>query len=510
MSTSPPEIPREPEVAEEALSSGEVKSRAAAGVAILMGRGVAFQVIGFLGSLVLARLLVPDDFGLVAIGLTIVNLGRYLANAGLAGALVLRPAAPERAELRAVTGLQLLVTSVVAVVAAAVAIAIGGDALVTASMMLALPLAAFRTPGLLLFQRRLDFKSQVKVEATEVIVNTAWAIAAAALGFGAWSLATALVVSAAAGTAVACIVSPAGFLAPSFRFSRVRAILGFGARFQASGVIHVGQDLALTAGIGAIGGLTALGLWNFAARILRVPLLLFESSFSVGFPAFSRLLGGEVSEDSARLLERSVGTVAISVTAILAPMVASAPALVPLLFGDVWEDVALILPGSALGLALAGPIGIAAYAYLYAIGDANTPLWATLLSTVARLATTFALLPSIGVFAIGAGWAVGACAELPVVAGQVRRASGARLVRQVLRPSLSAVLPTAGGWLVAESLGSTLPAALLALTIAAGGFAAIMYVFARQDLSQAAAMMRRVGREARKGFVRSTPKEASV
>src|SRR4051812_11415369 len=103
----------------EHLSSDQVKSRAATGVAVILGRGVAFQLLGFLGNLVLARLLLPKDFGLVAIGFTVVNLGRFLAVGGLGYAIVGRAEAPDRRELRAIAGLQLLVTSAISGVATA-------------------------------------------------------------------------------------------------------------------------------------------------------------------------------------------------------------------------------------------------------------------------------------------------------------------------------------------------------------------------------------------------------
>jgi polysaccharide transporter, PST family len=488
---------------EEQMSSAQVKSRAATGVAMLMGRGLAFQLLGFLGNLVLARLLVPEDFGLVAIGFTVVNVGRFLAVGGLGYALVGRTEAPSRSELRAITGLQLLITSAIGIAGAAVAVAVGGEARVTAVMMLALPLSAFRSPAMLLMQRAMDFKAQIKVEASEVVVNLAWAIPAAALGFGAWSLATAMVVAAALATTVACLLSPTGFLAPSLRFSRIRSILGFGVRFQGVNASHLAGDVVLTAGIAAIGGVSVLGLWNFAYRMLRVPYLLFEAMWHVGFPSFSRLDDAPDSPDVGRLLERTVSTVAVAVVAVLCPLVASSPALVPLLFGDVWADASRVLPGSALALGVYGPIGISGYAYLYAQGDSTTALQGSLLCNAVRWATTFALLPGLGAAAIGIGWAAGSFAELPLVAHRTRRACGARLVRRVLRPAVAGSLTGAAGWAVATSLGENVPAALLSLLVATAGFAALMWLFDRQDLREALAMIRRAATEARRGIRRA-------
>jgi polysaccharide transporter, PST family len=487
-------------LAEEQLTSAQVKARAATGVAMLMGRGVAFQLLGFLGNLVLARLLVPEDFGLVAIGFTVVNVGRFLAVGGLGYAIVGRTEAPSRRELRAITGLQLLVMSAIGIVAAAVAIGVSGAALVTAFMMLALPLSAFRSPAMLLLQRAMDFKAQIKVEASEVVVNLAWAIPAAALGFGAWSLATAMVAAAAVATVVACVLSPTGFLVPSLEFSRLRSILGFGLRFQGVNASHLAGDVVLTAGIAAIGGISILGLWNFAFRILRVPYLLFEAMWHVGFPSFSRLQDAPDNQDIGGLLERTVATVAVAVVAVLCPLVACSPALVPLLFGDVWADASLILPGSALALGVYGPIGISGYAYLYARGDSTTALQGSFLNNSVRWGTTFALLPGLGVSAIGVGWAAGAFSELPLVAHRTRKACGARLVQRVLRPAIAGSLTGAAGWLVAESLGVTAVSGLLSLLTATAGFAGLMWIFDRDDLEEALGMLRRAASEVRHGI----------
>jgi O-antigen/teichoic acid export membrane protein len=504
MSATEDEMALEADVlAEEQLTSAQVKSRAATGVAMLMGRGLAFQLLGFLGNLVLARLLVPEDFGLVAIGFTVVNVGRFLAVGGLGYALVGRTEPPGRQELRAITGLQLLITSAVAIVAAAVAIGVGGAALVTGFMMLALPLSAFRSPAMLLLQRSMAFKAQIKVEASEVVVNLAWAIPAAALGFGAWSLATAMVAAATVATAVACVLSPTGFLVPSLEFSRLRSILGFGLRFQGVNASHLAGDVVLTAGIGAIGGVSVLGLWNFAFRILRVPYLLFEAMWHVGFPSFSRLADAPDSPDVRGLLERMVATVAVAVVAVLCPLVASSPALVPLLFGDVWADASLILPGSALALGVYGPIGISGYAYLYARGDSTTALQGSFLSNTVRWGTTFALLPGLGVSAIGIGWAAGAFSELPLVAHRTRKACGARLVRRVLRPAIAGSLTAAAGWMVAESLGVTVLSALLSVVTATVGFAGLMWIFDRAGLKEALGMLSRAASEARQGIKRA-------
>jgi O-antigen/teichoic acid export membrane protein len=477
---------------EEALSPEEVKSRAAGGAALLLGRGVAFQGLGFLGNLVLARLLVPDDFGIVAVGLTIMNVGQLIATAGLGAAVIRREQPPTHSELRAIHGLQLAMTSTIAAIAAAIAIAVGGDALVTALMALALPLLAFRTPPMLLFQRRLEFGAQVNVEIVEVLTNLVVAIALAALGFGAWSLAVAAVAKVLVGTVVAIALSPVGLVMPSMRLAPLKPLLAFGWRFQATGISQLAQDSVLTAGIAAVGGLTALGLWTLAARILGIPRLLFEAMSRVGFPTFSRLMKGDSDRRMGELLERAVGTFAVAVALVMCPLVASSPALIPLLFGSDWTDVSLILPGAGFAMVIAGPLGLVTSAYLYARGDANTGLVGSNVNGVTRVATTLALLPTLGVSAIGIGWAVGVLAGTTYTVPRVRRASGARLVARVAGPLGSATIAALVGWLVADALGVTVLGAVASALSASGLYILVMLLLARTTLMDAMAMGRNV------------------
>jgi polysaccharide transporter, PST family len=482
------------------MSAREVKTRASSAAVLLMGRGAAFQALGFLGSLVLARLLVPEDFGIVAVGLTILNIGRSISGAGLGSALVARAEPPTRDELRALAGLQLVITSCIAATAAAGAFAIGGQAPITALMVLALPLTALRMPAMLLFQRQLEFLAPVKVEIAEILVYLAISIALAVAGMGAWSLAIAVVARAFVGTALAIRISPLGFVDPSLDFARLRSIIGFGWRFQAVGWTQLAFESALTAGIGAIAGLSALGLWSFASRLLGIPRILFESMWSVGFPAFSRLMESEDSATVGPLLERTVGTFAVAASALLCPLVAASPALVPLLFGADWTDVSLILPGAALALIIAGPIGLATSAYFYARGDAGTGLKMSIVTDIVRAPVTFVLLSTMGVAGLGIGWLAGSLAGMAYTVPLARRASGARLGLRVLGPALCATIAGLAGWLVTDELGVTVAAAVLSAATASGLWLALMAVVSRSTLIDGFGMCRAILTSAFAGF----------
>ena len=80
----------------ERLALDDVRGRAASGAALLGARGALIYALGIVANLALARLLVPRDFGLVALGTVLVVLGTYLAIGGLGAALIRREQSPER------------------------------------------------------------------------------------------------------------------------------------------------------------------------------------------------------------------------------------------------------------------------------------------------------------------------------------------------------------------------------------------------------------------------------
>jgi len=473
------------------LTRSAVRSHAASGVALMLGRGMAFRMLGLLGNLALARLLVPEDFGLVAIGLTVINVGQLLASSGIGVQFITRAEPPTHAELRAIVGLQLAATSALGLITAVIAGLIGGDALVTAVMMFALPITAIRSPATLLFSRRMEFSRTVRIEITEIITYLVFSIAAAFCGLGVWSLALATLLRSVAGAYVAVRLSPAGLVLPSWDVARVRSIFGFGARFQATSTVQIGHDAALTAGIGIVAGLTTVGLWSFAGRILQLPHLLFDALHTIGMPAFSRL--HDAGEDPAavrELVERLVNVVAIAAAGVMCPIVAASPAAVPLLFGENWSGVSDILPGAGFAIVLSGPIAIVVYGLMYARGDAKTPLRASVAHVLVRIPMTLSLLPVVGPAAIGIGWVGGVVAEMPITLPSLRRLIGARLLRWVLPPCACATLATTTGWFVAQALDVTVVSVVAAASIAVGGYLLLMLLFARRSLTRAAVLLR--------------------
>jgi O-antigen/teichoic acid export membrane protein len=447
-------------VPHEVMHGGEIRRRAVAGVATVTVRGAAIRVMGFAGTVVLARLLAPHDFGLVAFGATLMVFARYLADGGIGAALIRGPVGPDRADLQAFLGLQLVATTGFAGAAAIAATRFGTEGTIVAVMVAALPLTVLRMPGAIVLERNLRYGPLVFIEILETLVYFVWAIGTIVLfGWGVWGLATGAIVRAAAAAVAMTIVSPVGLPAPTLSWRRVRTPLLFGVRFQGIGLVRLVGDQGVNIGTAVIGSISILGVWNLAGRLLSVPYLAFESLWRVGYPAMARLLG--TGEDPRPVLERGTALVATANGAVLAPLVGATPALIPAVFGAKWNQAVFVMPWACLGLMVSGPISVTAAGYLTAVGDVKAVLRGTVLSESALAVVALPLLPLIGVTALGLGAMAAAFAECVVFARAVTAHSRASITAPLVVPTIAATAAGAIGWAVASSLPATLLVAFI-------------------------------------------------
>jgi len=451
------------------LPRDELKRRASSGVLIVGTRGAVIALIALIGQILLARLLVPEDFGAVAVGLATVAFVNLLADGGLGAALIRRDEAPERKELQALTALQITETTLIAGVVTALAPAFGHVGWVTALIVASTPLLAMQIPGRIVLERALAYRRLAVVEIVQVLVFNIWALAWVLSGAGVWGLASAPIARSVAGVLAMAWASPVGVPMPRYSWRRIRALVGFGLRFQAVTGLWLVRQQGLNFVVAGMSGLSTLGLVSVARRVLEVPHLLFGALWRVSYPTMSELVAR--GERVTSLVERAVGITAVVAGATLAGIAAAAPGLVPALFGEPWRDAAVVIPAACLGLAVAGPVSVACQGYLYAVGDATAVLRSGLIQTATLFAVTMALLPSLGIVAVGIGWLVSYLVEAVLLGRATARTSGSRLLPTLLTPVGSALVAGGAGWLITTSQGAGLWSGLLG-----GGSATLLFL----------------------------------
>jgi O-antigen/teichoic acid export membrane protein len=447
--------------------------RVAVGSLMVAGRSVVVQVIALAGTIVIARHLSPLDLGVLAIGFTIAGFASVLADGGLAAGLIREARKPSRRDLQVALGLQLTAMAGLAALAAAAVSPFPGVRTVTFLILVALPVTAFQTPAKVVLERDLDYRRVAVIEVSEYAAYYAWAAGAVLLGYGVWGVASASIVRALVASTLALSLVPAARTFPVWSRGESRALLGFGVRYQAVNVTNLLRDQAINIVTVGLAGTSALGIWTLASRMLQAPILLFSTLWRVSYPAMSRVVVGDTQPRD--LLERAAGATAVMAGALLAPLAATAPSLVPALFGAAWSQAAWIVTLACAALMIGGPVSVAAAGYLYALGDTQSVLRSAVFHSIAWVGGVAIFLPLLGPPGIGVALVGGSAVDAIVLGRATRRKCGARLLPPIVAPALVAFVATLFGLsaalMLADSLLGAISAACLCLGVYVVGLA---------------------------------------
>lgn len=471
------------------LSGAEIRRRAVSGAAVIGARGVAINLLSFVGNVALARLLVPQDYGTVALGVALLTLFGLLSDGGLGAGLVRRPEPATGDDLRALSAVQVTGAVTIAVIAVTIGVPFGETGVVVAIIVAALPVNSLRGPAMVVLQRDLNFRPIAAVDVAESLAYYGFGIAAVAAGLGVWGLAAASIVKAVVGTAILLRATPGALVRPVSSLAHVKPLLRFGLRFQGVQVVSAIRDQGASVGTAAVAGPAVLALWTIAWRLLQVPFLLFHALWQVSFPAMAQLQGQ--NEDPRPIMERAVRVTAIATGLLLAALVSSAPALIPALFGEEYADAAQAVPFACVALQISGPVSVAAAGHLFASGHAGLVLRVATIQVFVWFGIAFPLLPIVGVAAVGIGFGVAALTETAIFTRTVRRTTGARLGAAVGAPFAAFVVAASGGWLLAAAAGPTIASGVAAAAVSALVYLGGMMIFRRALVVEVAAFARR-------------------
>ncbi len=481
-------VPGGPGSVEAPLELDEIRRRAIGGALAIAARGVLLRVIGFFGGLVLARLLVPDEYGLIALAQSVVAITAVVSGGGFGAALIGREAEPGREELAAVFGLQLLLSVSLMIVVIAAAPFLGTVGLLIAIMSFALPIDALRIIPAVMLERQLRYGAIVRAEIVDLVAFNLLAIALVVAGLGVEGVAIAGVGRAFAGTAVLLPFSPVGFVPPSLRLAPVRGILAFGLAFQSVGFLVVVRDLTLNVGIAVVSGTAAVGFWALTSRLLSVVSLVLESLWRVTYPAVARLL--DAGEKPEAMLERGLNLVALATGAFAVALAGSAPVLIPVVLGARWEPTIAIVPWAAMALFLAGPLSTVAVGYLYAVGAAGQVLRTVLVQAVVWLVTALSLLPVIGPTAIGVGLLISSVADVTYLRIVVRRHVDLAIARPLVWPFVAVLAGIVAAQGVARALPPDVWALFAALITGAAVYVGVLLIRQRAAMASMVDLLR--------------------
>ena len=344
-------------------SRDSIASRTLRGAAWAYGSYVGGRVLVLASTALLARLLAPAEFGLVALALIFIALLETVADLGLSQSLVIvRDDVLEHADT--VFTASVLVGTGLACATAAIAplAALFFDEPELVGLLPVLGanflLRSLGTTHYALAQRRIDFRSRTAAELADVALRGVVGVALALSGMGAWSLVLGYLAGTAALTLVLWVRVP---WRPSLRLRRdhIRTLWRFGGALTGLDVMAAVIANADYVFIGRVLGPASLGLYSLGFRIPE--LLILNLSVVAGqvlFPAFATLDRDALRRAYLTSLRYTL-MVALPAAAGLAVL---AEPLTLALFGDAWHgaiSATQVLALYALGVAIGIPAGSA-------------------------------------------------------------------------------------------------------------------------------------------------------
>jgi lipopolysaccharide exporter len=323
--------------------------RAVSGLVWAGAADAAGKLLVFAATLVLARLLVPSEFGLVAFALSVMYAFDYVADLGLGAALVYRADAedPRITSTALWMGLAgaLALYAVSWVIAPLLADIGPGDDVTNLFRVLALqfPFAALGKAHEYRLRRNLDFRGLFGPKLANGVTKGAVSIVLAVAGAGAMSIAI--------GHVAGALVQSIG-LWLVFRFRprltiagrELPSMLRFGLGIVAVGVLGQGAKNFDYLIVGAKLGATALGVYYLAFRLPELVILTaFRVAGDVLFPFYSRLRGTRAEDIDDDLRRGYIETVRLGAMVAWPAAIGMAALALPLvltLYGEEWRDAA--------------------------------------------------------------------------------------------------------------------------------------------------------------------------
>jgi PST family polysaccharide transporter len=332
------------------------------GIARLSGQVANLALrLGF--TAVMARLLHPEDFGLVAMVVAVTGIYDLFTSAGLSLATVQRASITEE-QISTLFWINLIVGAVLCLMCVATAPLLVGFYheprlfWVTVVMGAGFLFSAAGIQHSALMQRQLRYVDLTMVELASLFVGYVFGIGLAAYGFGYWALVGATVAIPAVSSALMWISS--GWV-PSLprRRSDIRSLLGYGGTITLNNlIVYLAYNFDKLL-IGRFWGPSALGLYGTAYQLANVPTRNLTGAVGgIAFSALSRL-----QEEPIRLKGYFLKgcSLLVSVTApvtIFSALFANDIVLV--ILGPKWADAAAIfrlLAPTILVFSLINPTG---------------------------------------------------------------------------------------------------------------------------------------------------------
>jgi PST family polysaccharide transporter len=421
-------------------------------------------------TVVLARLLAPEDFGLYALALITMTLLSMFNDFGLGPVLVSRQDLDARGKgmvLTTMLATSAFLTAVLVALSAPVSNLFDEPRLaqllviISGTLALSGPVYFYET----LMQRELEFKQRFAAMMVQTLTYAGVAITLTLLDHGVTGMVVASVCSYA--TYLVALVRLAPYhVSPAWEGEQILGLLRSGRGFVVQGGVKFVAQNTDNFAVGKFLGSGALGVYFLAYRLGELTFSgIAEPVTKVTFPGFARMRHrGEDWRPSFLSTLRFIALVAFPIGMLLS---AAASPVTRFLYGPKWLE--MIGPLAILGLwAVMRPLEATLLWLLNAVGESDAAAVVSFLGLVLLIPGILFAAAFVGLSGVAWVMAIHAALMVVVLATVIARRSGVPLRRQFasIGPQL---LAAAVGWVAARAVADATAssAAVLGLVAAA-------------------------------------------
>lgn len=335
---------------QESLKNKTIKGVGWSAADALLGQGVTFIV-----GLVLARLLSPDEYGLIGICLIFTTVLNGIVDSGFSNALIRKKdVTDEDYNTMFTTNMAI---SIVLYVLLFISAPFVSDFFHRVELI-----ALVRVTGLILFfnalsitqvtilTKNIDFKTKTKASLVSAIISGVIGIAMAFMGYGVWSLVAQQLSKQLLYTLCLWVLSKWW---PRFTFYKdsFKYMWGFGWKLLASGILNNVWNQLYQVVIGRCYTSSTLGHYTRANEYASI----FSSNLTLIVQRVSYPVLAEIQDDKERMVQgyRKVIKVTMFVTAVcMISLGAVSEPLIYTLIGTKWHEAATYLPLICISMSL--------------------------------------------------------------------------------------------------------------------------------------------------------------
>jgi lipopolysaccharide exporter len=300
--------------------------------------------LGLVSMIILARILVPADFGLVAMATSLIGILELLGAFGVDVALIQRANAT-REHFDTAWTLNLLASTTIATLVVLLSWPLskfyGDPRLVPLVCTLAAGSLAigFENVGVIAFRKELDFQREFRYLMTKRVLLFCISVPLALWLRSYWALALGTIFGRYAGVAISYLLHP---FRPRFSLVHAKQVMRVSGWLVAQNALFFVRERAGDLLLGRISGAHSVGILSLSNEIASMPGSELVAPINrAALPGYAK-----VSDDRAALLReyRGVaGLVATLVIPVVAGVAIMAPIAVALLLGPRWHEAGVVI-----------------------------------------------------------------------------------------------------------------------------------------------------------------------